>query len=51
MLYSVSSSQPMTDQPSPPNLDTSAQNERLSIALQAAQVGTWDLDILNQTVW
>lgn len=35
----------------PPNLALSAQLQRLQFALQAAQVGTWDLDIVNQLVW
>ncbi|QKZ13821.1 PAS domain S-box protein [Spirosoma sp. KUDC1026] len=42
----------MTGDPTPftPD-DTTAENKRLAFALQAAGVGTWDLDITNQQVW
>ncbi|GAB3319641.1 hypothetical protein GCM10027299_12330 [Larkinella ripae] len=41
----------MSGQKAPFDHDTTAQNERLTFALQAAGIGTWDFDIQNQRVW
>lgn len=35
----------------PPNQDTEAENERLRFALQAAGIGTWDLNLRTQIAW
>lgn len=35
----------------PPNQNTGAENERLRFALQAAGIGTWDLNLHTQVAW
>ncbi|QDK77164.1 PAS domain S-box protein [Spirosoma sp. KCTC 42546] len=35
----------------PPNQDQGAENERLRFALQAAGIGTWDLNFRTQVAW
>lgn len=35
----------------PPNQDSGAENERLRFALQAASIGTWDLNLRTKVAW
>ena len=41
----------MTSDQQPFDQDSDTENRRLRFALEAAKIGTWDLDISNQQVW
>lgn len=41
----------MAERSTPPDQDTSAENDRLRFALKAAGIGTWDLNLRTQVAW